>query len=89
MHPLAVLILVAGSQPQKGVTSYALSSNRQRPFAGALNAAIFNTWRRFRAQVFYVAPPFIALYFILDYAERRNKYLNSKAGRREYAETES
>lgn len=60
-----------GSQPQKGVTSYALSANRQKPFAGAAHAAIFNTWRRFRGQVFYVAPPFVALYFIVDWAEKR------------------
>ena len=77
-----------GSMPQKGIVHYGISANRQNPLAGTFNAAIFNTWRRFRSQVFYVAPPFVALYFIIDYAERRNKYLNSKAGRREYADVE-
>lgn len=48
-----------------------MSSNRQRPLAGAGHAAIFNTWRRFRGQVLYVAPPFIALYFIIEWAEKR------------------
>ncbi|KAI9845150.1 MAG: hypothetical protein M1837_005035 [Sclerophora amabilis] len=70
-----------GSPKQKGITSYALSANRQRPLAGALNAAIFNTWRRFKGQVLYVAPPFVAAYFIMQWATKRNEYLNSKAGR--------
>lgn len=48
-----------------------MSANRQRPFAGAAHAAVFNTWRRFRNQVFYFAPPFVALYFILDWAEKK------------------
>lgn len=60
-----------GSQPQKGVASYALSANRQRPLAGALNAAIFNTWRRFRGQVLYVAPPFIIAYTAMEWAIER------------------
>lgn len=63
--------MTLGSQPQKGVTTYALSANRQRPFAGAAHAAVFNTWRRFRGQVLYVVPPFVALYLIIDYAEKR------------------
>jgi ubiquinol-cytochrome c reductase subunit 8 len=61
----------AGSQPQKGVTSYALSANRQGPLKGTLNAAIFNTWRRFSAQVLYVAPPLIAAYAALSWAIER------------------
>ncbi|KAF5875284.1 putative ubiquinol-cytochrome c reductase complex subunit protein [Botrytis fragariae] len=73
-----------GSQPQKGVASYALSANRQRPLAGALNAAIFNTWRRFRGQVLYVAPPFIIAYTAMEWAIERNEYLNSKPGRLEF-----
>ncbi|CAD6442432.1 ff6f2391-0c4a-49e0-8dd2-adf7f84c5cf0 [Sclerotinia trifoliorum] len=77
-----------GSQPQKGVASYALSANRQRPFAGAFNAAIFNTWRRFRGQVLYVAPPFIIAYTAMEWAIERNEYLNSKPGRLEYGGVE-
>ncbi|ESZ89527.1 ubiquinol-cytochrome c reductase complex ubiquinone-binding protein [Sclerotinia borealis F-4128] len=73
-----------GSQTQKGIASYALSSNRQRPFAGALNAAFFNTWRRFRGQVLYVAPPFIIAYTAMQWAIERNEYLNSKPGRLEH-----
>ncbi|KAI9665328.1 MAG: hypothetical protein M1831_001765 [Alyxoria varia] len=77
-----------GSQPQKGITTYSLSSNRQKPLAGAWHAAIFNSWRRFRGQVFYVAPPFVLVYLIVGWAERRNKYLNSKAGMRDFEEAQ-
>jgi len=70
-----------GSLPQKGITTYSLSSNRQNPLAGAGHAAIFNTWRRFKGSVLYVVPPFVAYYYIMDWAERRNHFLNSKEGR--------
>ncbi|RAH39611.1 ubiquinol--cytochrome-c reductase subunit 8 [Aspergillus brunneoviolaceus CBS 621.78] len=66
--------------PQR-ITSYSLSPNRQRPLAGAGHAAIFNTFRRFRHQVLYVAPPFIAAYALMNWAIERNEYLNSKPGR--------
>ncbi|KAF3932026.1 hypothetical protein ABW20_dc0104069 [Dactylellina cionopaga] len=65
---------------QRGIISYTLASNRQKPTAGALRGAIFNGWRRFRGQVLYVAPPFIAGYLLLDWAEKRNHFLNSKQG---------
>jgi ubiquinol-cytochrome c reductase subunit 8 len=64
-------IVFVGSQTQKGVTSYALSANRQGPLKGALNAAIFNTWRRFSSQVLYVAPPLIAAYVAMSWAIER------------------
>ncbi|KAI9845363.1 MAG: hypothetical protein M1838_001787 [Thelocarpon superellum] len=70
-----------GSQTQKGVTSYALSANRQRPLAGNLHAAVFNTYRRTRGQILFVAPPLIVAYLVLDWATEQNHYLNSKAGR--------
>lgn len=60
-----------GSPPQKGVTSYSLSSNRQAPLAGTLHNAIFNTWRRFRNQVLFVVPPFVAAYMIIGWAKER------------------
>ncbi|KAI9819691.1 MAG: hypothetical protein M1832_003925 [Thelocarpon impressellum] len=72
-----------GSQPQKGVTSYALSANRQRPLAGTLRAAVFNTYRRSKGQALYVVPPLIAAYLIMSWGTERNEYLNSKAGRLE------
>ncbi|KAJ5314370.1 uncharacterized protein N7443_001254 [Penicillium atrosanguineum] len=66
--------------PQR-IATYAVSSNRQRPFAGAFHAAIFNVFRRFRNQVLYVAPPFIIAYAAMNWAVERNEYLNSKPGR--------
>ncbi|KAH8590332.1 cytochrome b-c1 complex subunit 8 [Bisporella sp. PMI_857] len=77
-----------GGQKQKGVNSYALSSNRQRPLAGTLNAAIFNVWRRFSHQVLYFAPPLIIAYSAMHWAIERNEYLNSKEGRLEFDESE-
>ncbi|KAH8145885.1 uncharacterized protein LAJ45_10027 [Morchella importuna] len=78
-----------GSPPQKGVTTYTLSANRQRPLKGAAHAAVFNSWRRFRSQALYVAPPFVVAYLLMDWAEKRNHFLNSKEGRALYAESEA
>ncbi|KAL1869435.1 hypothetical protein VTK73DRAFT_3139 [Phialemonium thermophilum] len=75
-----------GGRPQKGIITYGLSPNRQKLFAGAAHDAVFNTWRRFSSQVLYVAPPFIAAYFLMNWATERNEYLNSKAGRAEFSE---
>ncbi|KAL1960460.1 hypothetical protein VTO42DRAFT_7759 [Malbranchea cinnamomea] len=67
--------------PHKGVATYSLSPNHQRPLAGALHNAVFNTWRRTRGQILYVLPPFVAAYAIMQWAVERNEYLNSKPGR--------
>jgi hypothetical protein len=56
---------------QKGIVSYGVAPNRQNPLAGAFHDAIFNTWRRFRNQVVYFAPPFIAGYYVLNWAIER------------------
>ncbi|ODM18588.1 hypothetical protein SI65_05205 [Aspergillus cristatus] len=66
--------------PQR-IATYSLSPNRQRPLAGAFHSAIFNTFRRFRHQVLYVAPPFLIAYATMNWAVERNEYLNSKPGR--------
>ncbi|KAG7289749.1 ubiquinol--cytochrome-c reductase subunit 8 [Staphylotrichum longicolle] len=73
-----------GGMKQKGVISYGIAPNRQNPLAGAAHDALFNTWRRFSAQVFYWAPPMIAGYYIINWAVDRNHYLNSKQGRAEF-----
>jgi ubiquinol-cytochrome c reductase subunit 8 len=39
--------------------------------AGAGHNAIFNSWRRFKGSALYVVPPFVAYYFVMDWAERR------------------
>ncbi|KAL9075958.1 MAG: hypothetical protein Q9161_001352 [Pseudevernia consocians] len=70
-----------GSQKQKGITTYSISANRQRPLAGTLNAAVFNTWRRCRAQALYVIPPFAVAYLAMNWAVEKNEYYNSKTGR--------
>ncbi|KAF2733601.1 putative ubiquinol-cytochrome C reductase complex subunit UcrQ [Polyplosphaeria fusca] len=75
-----------GSPPQKGVTVYAMSPNRQRPLAGTLNAAFFNTFRRSRNQVLYVVPPLVIAYASMEWAVNRNAYLNSKQGRAEFGD---
>lgn len=56
---------------QRGIISYGIAPNRQNPLAGAAHDAIFNTWRRFRNQVLYWAPPMIAGYYIMNWAIER------------------
>ncbi|KAJ6258851.1 hypothetical protein Dda_5746 [Drechslerella dactyloides] len=79
----------AGLARQRGIVQYTLAGNRQRPMGGALRSMVFNGWRRFKGQVFYVAPPFIGAYFLLDWAEKKNQYYNSKAGQAMLAELEA
>lgn len=56
---------------QRGIISYGIAPNRQKPLAGAFHDAIFNTWRRFSSQVLYWAPPMIAGYYIMNWAVQR------------------
>ncbi|KAI0412669.1 hypothetical protein EKO27_g9643 [Xylaria grammica] len=77
-----------GGQKQKGIITYTMSPNRQNPIAGAAHDAIFNTWRRFSKQVLYFAPPLIGFYYAMSWAIDRNHYLNSKEGRKEFADSE-
>ncbi|EOD43170.1 UcrQ [Neofusicoccum parvum] len=77
-----------GSPAQKGVTTYALSNNRQKPLGGAFHNAIFNTFRRTRQQVLFWSVPLVAGYSLMNWAIERNEYLNSKEGRAEYADAE-
>ncbi|KAH8600055.1 putative ubiquinol-cytochrome C reductase complex subunit UcrQ, partial [Bisporella sp. PMI_857] len=66
---------------QWGIQTNALSSNQLRPLAGASHNATFNTFRRVKGQFLYVAPPLAAALLLIEWAERRNKFLNSKEGR--------
>ncbi|KAI4217055.1 MAG: hypothetical protein LQ351_000363 [Letrouitia transgressa] len=77
-----------GGRPQKGIITYALAANRQRPFAGATYSAIFNTYRRAKAQFLYVVPPLVLAYWLMNWAVEKNEYVNSKAGRLEAAAQE-
>lgn len=56
---------------QRGIISYAMSPNRQNPLAGAAHAAVFNSWRRFRNQVLYWAPPMVFFYYTMEWAIER------------------
>ena len=60
-----------GSQPQKGIIHYGIAQNRLKPLGGVMHAAFFNTWRRARAQVLYVVPPFALAYAAMSWAIER------------------
>ncbi|TVY53923.1 Cytochrome b-c1 complex subunit 8 [Lachnellula cervina] len=55
----------------KGVITYSLGSNAQRPFAGAARNAVFNTARRCWGQVFYVLPPFLVAYWVVGWMDEK------------------
>ena len=57
--------------PQKYIAVYGVAQNRQKPLAGTLHAAIFNTFRRSRNQFLYVVPPFVAAFLLMEWAEER------------------
>ncbi|KAF3808813.1 Cytochrome b-c1 complex subunit 8 [Colletotrichum gloeosporioides] len=60
-----------GGEKQRGIITYGIAPNRQNPFAGAAHDAVFNTWRRFSAQVLYFLPPLVAGWYIMDWATHR------------------
>jgi ubiquinol-cytochrome c reductase subunit 8 len=57
-----------GGRPGKGVVTYSLSPNRQRPMATFIGKGFWNVMRRSRNQVLYTIPPFIAAYGIMQWA---------------------
>ncbi|KXJ85345.1 cytochrome b-c1 complex subunit 8 [Microdochium bolleyi] len=65
--------------PQKGIISFSLSPNVQKI---SWTVSPSNGWRRFRYQVLYWAPPLIAAWYLMEWANERNRYLNSKEGRK-------
>ncbi len=68
-----------GGSKQKGIISYGIAPNRQFPLAGVAHDAVFNTWRRFSSQVLYWAPPFIAGYYIMNWAIDRYDLAHPRA----------
>lgn len=60
---------------------YAVSSQAQKPLAGAMHAAFFNTLRRVKAQAFYVIVPVGLYYWIWTESNKYNHWLYTKAGR--------
>ncbi|RGP64756.1 ubiquinol-cytochrome c reductase subunit 8 [Fusarium sporotrichioides] len=77
-----------GGEKQRGIITYGLSANRQNPWAGSVNDAIFNTFRRTKNQIFFWLPPMVAGYWMMSWAIERSEYLNSKAGRAEFGDEE-
>jgi ubiquinol-cytochrome c reductase subunit 8 len=71
LHFHAHSLLLIGIPKQKDVAIYTLCANRQRPLAGAMHNAVFNTARRVRGQFLYVAPPFVIAYLLLSWAEEK------------------
>ncbi|KAH8300464.1 hypothetical protein KR018_007834 [Drosophila ironensis] len=61
-----------------GIITYKLSPFEQRAFAGAISKGVPNMVRRFRSNVFIVAPPFIVGYLIYDLTERKHHHLLRK-----------
>ncbi|CAN6672032.1 cytochrome b-c1 complex subunit 8, mitochondrial [Trichomonascus vanleenenianus] len=70
-----------GGPTQKYVYRYAVSSQAQKPFKGALHAAFFNTFRRVRAQAIFVLLPVACYYYVWTEANKYNKWLYTKEGR--------
>lgn len=65
-------ILTFSRRPEaKGIITYGLSANRQNPFAGVFHDAIFNTFRRSKAQIFYWLPTMLAAYYLMEWATER------------------
>ncbi|KAI9163065.1 ubiquinol-cytochrome-C oxidoreductase complex III subunit VIII [Paramyrothecium foliicola] len=77
-----------GGTKQKGIIHWGVSANRQNVLAGVGHDAVFNTFRRTKAQIGYWVPPMLLGYYLLSWATEKNEYLNSKAGRAEFAEEE-
>ncbi|KAK9468445.1 cytochrome b-c1 complex subunit 8 [Lipomyces arxii] len=74
-----------GGPKQKGIITYSVSPYAQKPMAGALYNAIFNTFRRVSSQAIFVILPASALIWTIQSSQARNAFLYSKAGREELA----
>ncbi|EMD90272.1 hypothetical protein COCC4DRAFT_127853 [Bipolaris maydis ATCC 48331] len=77
-----------GGRPGKGIVTYQLSPNRQRPMAHFLSKGFWNVVRRSKNQVLYIVPPLVLGYGAMQWAIERNEFLNSKPGRALYGDEE-
>ncbi|KAF9436439.1 hypothetical protein BGZ76_003970 [Entomortierella beljakovae] len=73
-----------GAPKQRGIAVYSLSPYEQRAFAGAAHQAIFNTFRRFSGQVFYIGVPIALGYSIFSWGKENHAFRLSKAGHAKY-----
>ncbi|KAF7189079.1 Cytochrome b-c1 complex subunit 8 [Pseudocercospora fuligena] len=71
---------------QKGQITYRIAPNQHRSLLHFWTGSLWNVVRRTGDQVLYFAPPLIMAYLAMDWANKRNEYLNSKAGRAELGE---
>ncbi|GAV28521.1 ubiquinol-cytochrome-c reductase [Pichia membranifaciens] len=72
-----------GSPKQKRITIHSVSPYAQAPLHGSVDRAIFNSFRRFKSQVLYIAIPFAIVWSVWTDARDYNEYLYTKAGREE------
>ncbi|KAF9583367.1 hypothetical protein BGW38_009665 [Lunasporangiospora selenospora] len=73
-----------GLPKQRGIVVYTLSPYEQRAFAGALHQAVFNTFRRFTGQIFYIGVPAAAAYSVFTWGKKNHEYRLSKEGHAHY-----
>ncbi|XP_054268432.1 cytochrome b-c1 complex subunit 8 [Macrosteles quadrilineatus] len=62
----------------RGIITYKLSPFEQRAFAGAISQGLPNIFRRIRAKLFIVAPPFMLGYLVYTENEKIHKKLMRK-----------
>ncbi|KAG8230135.1 hypothetical protein J437_LFUL010627 [Ladona fulva] len=62
----------------RGIIQYRLSPFEQKAFAGAISHGVPNMFRRFRSNVFRVAPPLVVGYLVYDQVEKYHHHLNRK-----------
>ncbi|KAG7039681.1 Cytochrome b-c1 complex subunit 8 [Colletotrichum scovillei] len=79
---------LSGGEKQRGTITYGIAPNRLNPMAQAGHNAVFNIWRRFASQVWFFGPPLAAAWYVMYWADKRNKFLNSKVGRETYGRDE-
>ena len=62
----------------KNIISYSLSPFEQKAFAGFFSKGMSNLYRRFRSQVFYIAPGMVWLVAVYTYATHEHERLLRK-----------
>ncbi|KAK1719534.1 cytochrome b-c1 complex subunit 8 [Colletotrichum acutatum] len=72
---------LSGGERQRGIITCGIAPNRLNPMAQASHHAVFNAWRRFASRVWYFGPPLITAWYVMCWADERNRFLSSKAGR--------
>jgi len=66
-----------GAPKQRGIAVYTLSPYEQRAFAGAAHQAVFNTFRRFTGQAFYIGIPLGLGYALFSWGKENHRTLKT------------